>query len=70
MEEKLATEIIREVKAHGKRWFVIAIIELFIIFSMSIAIVNFLNQPTEETITYTQDADSSDNSSINQRIGE
>jgi hypothetical protein len=37
---------------------------------MSIAIVNFLSQPTEETITYTQDADSSDNSSINQRIGE
>ena len=31
LEESLATEMLREVKANSKRWFIVSIIELVII---------------------------------------
>lgn len=72
--ESLATEMLRELKANCKRWFIVSIIELFIIISIVGIFVWYLNVPEEETteeITYSQDADTQgDNSSIEQRIGE
>lgn len=50
--ETLATEIIKELKAHGKRWFVISVIELGIILVLSILIVMgllwYFSLPVEE----------------------
>ena len=73
MEERsLALEMLKEVKAQSKRWFIIAIIELVIIIATTGIFVWYINQPIEETITTTtQDADTEgDNSPINQHIGE
>ena len=70
----LATELIREIKASAKRWFIIALVELFIIIGIVVTFVWYLNTPEEEvteTTTYTQDADTEgDDSPIEQRIGE
>ena len=73
MEEKnLATEMLHELKAQSKRWFIIAIIELIIIIATTGIFVWYINQPIEEIeTTTTQDADTEgDNSPINQHIGE
>lgn len=71
-KETLATEMLREIKAQSKRWFIVAIIELVIIIATTGIFVWYINQPIEETITTTtQDADTEgDNSPINQHIGE
>lgn len=68
--DNLATEMMKELKANCRRWFIVAVIELIVIFAITGLFIGYINQPVEETITYTQDADSQDNSSINQRIGE
>ena len=70
--ETLATEMLRELKSNSKRWFIIAIIELVIIFAMAGFFMWYINIPYEETeVVYTQDADTKgDNSAINQDIGE
>ena len=73
MEEKnLATEMLHELKAQSKRWFIIAIIELIIIIATTGIFVWYINQPIEEIeTTTTQDANTEgDNSPINQHIGE
>ena len=73
MEEKnLATEMLHELKAQSKRWFIIAVIELIIIIATTGIFVWYINQPIEEIeTTTTQDADTEgDNSPINQHIGE
>lgn len=71
----LATEMLKELKSNSKRWFTIAVIELFIIIAIVGSFIWYLNTPEEEitetTTTYTQDADTEgDNSPIEQRIGE
>lgn len=71
----LATEMLKELKSNSKRWFLIAVIELFIILSMAGLFVWYINTPEEETseviTSYTQEADTEgDNSAINQQIGE
>lgn len=49
MEEKtLATELLHEVKASAKRWFVIAIVELLIITLLVGGILWLLGLPVEE----------------------
>ena len=82
--ETLATEMLRELKANNeraerdkersekreKRWFIAFIIALVLWFLTIGLFIAYLNQPVEETITYTQDADSDGNSSINQQIGD
>ena len=72
MEESFATEMLRELKANSKRWFVIAIIELVILIFTITMFIGYLNTPiekTEETITYSQDADTEGSSSpINQNM--
>jgi type VI protein secretion system component VasK len=72
-EETLATEMLKELKAQSKRWFIIAIVELVIILFSAILFVAYLNTPTEEKeeISYSQDADTEgENSPINQQIKE
>lgn len=68
--DSLATEMLKELKSNSKRWFIAFVVTLTLWFMTIGIFVWYINQPVEETITYTQDADSSGNSSINQRIGE
>ena len=71
MDVTLATEMLKELKANSKRWFIVAVIELLIILGIIGIFVWYINQPIEETITYEQDADTEgENSPINQYIGE
>ena len=69
----LATEMLQELKSNLKRWYRIAIIELIIIISIVTMFVIYINTPyeeTEETITYTQDADTEgEQSPITQNMG-
>lgn len=72
-EETLATEMLKELKAQSKRWFIIAMVELVIIMFSGILFVAYLNAPTEEKeeTSYSQDADTEgENSPINQQIKE
>lgn len=68
--DSLATEMLKELKSNTRRWFVAFVIVLVLWFMTIGLFIAYINQPVEETITYTQDADSQDNSSINQRIGD
>jgi len=73
MEEKtLATELLHEIKAQSKRWFISFIIVLMLWFATIGLFIWYIYQPIEETETITtQDADTEgDNSSINQNIGD
>ena len=63
--EPLATEMLREVKANGRRWFIIALVELLIILAMAGLFLWYATLPVEE-IEIDQD---SDESSYNQVIG-
>lgn len=68
--ETLATEMLKEIKASSKRWFIAFIIVLCLWF---ITIVGFIlyeynSLPVEDT-TYTQTVDDIDSSDINQSIG-
>lgn len=72
-EDTLATEMLKELKAQSKRWFIIAIVELVIILFSAILFVAYLNTPTEEKeeTSYSQNADTEgENSPINQQIKE
>lgn len=46
--ETLATEMLREVKAHGRRWFIIALIELLIILAMAGLFLWYSTTPIQE----------------------
>lgn len=71
-EDTLATEMLKELKAQSKRWFISFIIVVLLWFTTIGVFVWYINQPIEEIkTTTTQDADTEgDNSSINQHIGE
>lgn len=71
-EESLATEMLRELKANSKRWFIISIVELVLLLFTIILFIAYLNTPVEDTeTTYTQSADTQGQSSpISQNIGE
>lgn len=68
----LALEMLKEVKAQSKRWFISFIIVLMLWFATIGVFIWYVNQPIEEVeATTTQDADTEgDNSPINQHIGE
>lgn len=74
VNETLAMEMLRELKANAKRWFIISIIELVVIIFTIGIFITYLNTPEEEVIeetTYTQDADTDgDYSPITQNMGE
>ena len=46
--ETLATELIRELKAQSKRWFIIAVIELGLILAIVAAFFWYFSLPTDE----------------------
>lgn len=48
--QTLATELLHELKASAKRWFIIAVIELFVILSMAGGFVWYLSLPVEEEV--------------------
>lgn len=70
-KDTLATEMLKELKAQSKRWFIIAIIELVIIIATTGIFVWYINQPIEEITTDEQvieDIDNSNNSTYTQTI--
>ena len=71
-KETLAMEILQELKAQSKRWFVSFIIVLILWFATIGVFIWYINQPIEEIeTTTTQDADTEgDNSPITQKMGE
>lgn len=71
-KETFAMEILQELKAQSKRWFISFIIVLILWFATIGVFIWYINQPIEELeTTTTQDADTEgDNSPINQNIGE
>lgn len=71
-KDTLALEMMKELKAHSKRWFISFIIVLILWFATIGIFIWYINQPIEEVeTTTTQDADTEgDNSPINQHIGE
>ena len=69
MEERsLALEMLKEVKAQSKSWFIIAIIELVIIIATNTGWLIY--ESTFETVTeeQTQEAYYNDNSTVTQNI--
>ena len=67
-KETLALEMLRELKSQSKRWFIIAIIELFIIIATNTGWLIY--EGSFETITeeQTQEAYYNDNSTVIQSI--
>lgn len=61
MEENktLATELLHEVKASAKRWFIIAIVELFVILALIAGFLWYITLPIEE---YTIEQEATDRS--------
>ena len=60
--DNLATELLREVKATSKRWFILFIITLIMLCGTNMAWLYAWNLPSEETTTtITSDDDSSAN---------
>ena len=70
-EQNLATELLKEIKASAKRWFIIALVELFLILMISGIFIWHLSLPvSEQSIEYTQEADDNVASDIQQFIGD
>lgn len=58
--EKLATELLSELKASAKRWFIIALAELAIIISMVVGFLWYISLPIDESTTTEQTMDDVD----------
>lgn len=67
-EDTLATEMLKELKAHSKRWFIIAIIELIIIIITNACWLIYNSQFETVTEEQTQEAYYNDNSTVTQNI--
>lgn len=67
MDENLATELLREVKAQSKRWFIAFITVLILWFATIGVFIWYISLPVEE-FEITQDAENS-NRSVQQIIG-
>lgn len=69
MEEKtLALEMLKELKAQSKRWFIIAVIELVLLVGSNIGWLIYESQYETITEEQTQEAYYNDNSIVTQRI--
>ena len=55
--QTLATELLHELKASAKRWFIIAVIELFVILAMAGGFVWYLSLPIEEEVVTVESDD-------------
>ena len=63
--QSLASELLHEVKAASKRWFILFIITLLMLFGTNMAWLYAWNLPTEETITELTSDDGSNANYIN-----
>lgn len=59
--QTLATELLHELKASAKRWFIIAVIELFIILSMAGGFIWYLSLPVEDDVVSVESEDGNAN---------
>lgn len=66
-KETLATEMLSEIKATSKRWFIAFIVTLCLWFATIIGFIWYITLPVEDT-TYTQTVDDIDESEITQNI--
>lgn len=68
----LATELLHELKASAKRWFIIAIIELVILVGVIAGFLWYISLPVEEVAytTQTMDEISGDNVTQNAPVNE
>ena len=57
----LATELLHELKASAKRWFIIAVIELIVILSMAGGFIWYLSLPVEDEIVSVESEDGNAN---------
>ena len=53
----LATELLHELKASAKRWFIIAVIELIVILAMAGGFVWYLSLPVEDEVVSVESED-------------
>lgn len=72
-EETLATEMLHELKAQSKRWFIIAIVELVLLVGSNVAWLVYQSQYEDVTTTTDEvqtmkDIDNSANSNYTQTI--
>ena len=63
-EHSLAWELLRELKSSAKRWFIISMIELVIIFILVGGVVWYLSLPIEENNSVTQESEGDSNTMI------
>lgn len=69
MEEKtLALEMLKELKAQSKRWFIIAIVELVLLVGSNIGWLIYESQYETITDEQTQEAYYNDNTTITQNM--
>lgn len=66
----LAYEMLKEVKASARRWFIIALVELCIIIGIVGVFIWYISLPTEEVTSYEQSIDDINDSDVRQIIGE
>ena len=59
--QTLATELLHELKASAKRWFIIAVIELFIILGIAGVFIWYLSLPVEDEIVTLESEDGNAN---------
>lgn len=59
--QTLATELLHELKASAKRWFIIAVIELFIILGIAGGFILYLSLPVEDEIVTLESEDGNAN---------
>ena len=71
MEEKLAVEMLKELKNSSKRWFVAFCVMVALEILTIAGFMWYISLPIEETVSYTQEAnDVDDSSTVRQVIGE
>lgn len=67
--ESLASELLHEVKATSKRWFILFIICLIMLFATNLAWLYAWNLPAEET-TITQESDNESHNNYIDGVGD
>ena len=67
-QDTLATELLQEIKASARRWFIVAMVELIAIVVLIILLFVMPAEVTEE-VSYSQEVEDIETSDVVQRIG-
>lgn len=67
-QDTLATELLHEIKASARRWFIVAMVELIAIVVLIILLFVMPVEVTEE-VSYSQEVEDIETSDVVQRIG-